>query len=159
MEKLGSHPDSFEVYLKSIEPRGRTMLLPALLEAQNRFGHIPKAEAEKIGKTLKVPLADISGMIEFYTILKTEPTGNTHVSICTSPVCAAKGSHQLTQNLEVALSQTTSFEEVACLGLCDHAPAVLVNDNQVGQATSEGIANPKGVLRSSLHGDNRPITQ
>lgn len=159
MDKQGSRQDSFEDYLNTIYTHGRTMLLPALLEAQHQFGHIPRAEAEKIGKVLKVPMADISGMIEFYTILKTEPTGNPHISICTSPVCAAKGSRQLTHDLEATLDPNASIEEVACLGLCDHAPAVLVDEIQIGQATLERITNPEGVLHSSLNGENRLITQ
>ena len=120
-------------YLGEIANRGHTMLMPALLEAQIRFNHIPKAIAAEIGLALKVPLADISGVIEFYSMLSSEPTGETVIRVCTSPTCSAHGGHLLHQSLlsdfgiynATATSDGKYFvEKVECLGLCDQAPAI-----------------------------------
>jgi NADH-quinone oxidoreductase subunit F len=149
----------FTSFLDSVQSRGRTMLLPALLQAQNLFGFIPEDQAREIGEALKVPLADITGMIEFYSILKTTQVGSPHISVCTSPVCTARGAHQLLTELKQGLDDHTSLEEVACLGLCDHAPAALVDQSQIGHATVKNILLPPERIKSTLYGDARMITQ
>ena len=60
-------------YLNAIAPRGRTMLLPALHQAQSHYGWLPTNVQEAISRTLRVPLADIHGVIEFYTMFYNEP--------------------------------------------------------------------------------------
>ena len=63
MKASGDNPISYENYLQRIASRGRTMLLPALLEAQARYGYISPEVASAIGTALRVPLADITGVI------------------------------------------------------------------------------------------------
>ncbi len=136
------------------------MLLPALLQTQNLFGFIPEEQASEIGEALKVPLADITGMIEFYSILKTTPVGSPHISVCTSPVCAARGGQQLLSELSQKLDEHASLEEVACLGLCDHAPAALVDQTPDWPCFSRKyLSSPPERIKSALFGDTRMITQ
>ena len=149
----------FTAYLESVKSRGRTMLLPALLQAQQTFGCIPQKQSAQIGDALQVPLAEITGMIEFYSILKTDPVGSPHVSICTSPVCAAQGAHQLFTEFEKQRPDGASIEEVACLGLCDHAPAALVDDLQVGHASASNLLSSHYQVKSTFYGEMRMITQ
>ena len=159
MQLIDQQTTEFDQYLESIQGKGRSMLLPALLKTQEFFKHIPQEQAVRIGKALKVPLADITGVIEFYTMLKTQPVGDPHFSVCTSPVCAAKGAEALYEHLEKDLPDGASVEKVACLGLCDHAPAAMVNDIQVGEASFEVLTSPKESVRSTLYGDIRMLTQ
>ncbi len=142
--------------------RGREMLLPALLETQKIYDFIPPASAELIGAVLKVPLADIYGVIEFYSMLSSQPRAETTIRICTTPSCASQGSGELVsqvcQHLGVDIGEATRdgsyiVEEVECLGLCDHAPGVLVGNEMVGEATLEKIFNPEGHPRSQIYGD------
>ena len=86
-------------YLEKIADRGRTMLLPALLEAQKKFNHIPKEIAAEIGVALNVPLADVTGVIEFYSMLYPKPTSDTVIRVCTSPTCSVQGGRILHQAL------------------------------------------------------------
>ncbi len=138
----------FTDYLTKIAPRGRTMLLPALLEAQKRYNHIPKEIAAQIGSALKVPLADVTGVIEFYSMLYPEPTGERVIRICTSPSCSAQGGRTLHQTLltDFRVENATAtpdgkyfIEKVECLGLCDQAPAMLLDETAIGHATHESI--------------------
>src|SRR3989337_3910330 len=69
-------------------PGGRAQLLPTLLEAQRLYGHVPEPVAEAIGRALRVPLADIYGVLEFYTMLYSQPAGRRIVRVCTSPLCS-----------------------------------------------------------------------
>jgi NADH-quinone oxidoreductase subunit F len=141
---------------------GRELLLPALLEAQKVHDYIPKRSAEYISDVLKVPLADIYGVIEFYSMLSSEPQAETVIRICTTPSCASQGSgelvSQLCQHLGVDIGEATVdgryiVEEVECLGLCDHAPGVLVGKEMVGEATLERIFEPEGHPRSLIYGE------
>ena len=118
-------------------PGGRQELMPTLLEAQAEFGHLPQPVVERIGQGLHVPLAEIHGVIEFYTMLYPEPMGRTMIRVCTSPMCAQAGGHAALEAacdyLGVVPGQLSHggkymVEQVECLGLCDHGPAALVGD-------------------------------
>ena len=127
---------------------GRESLLPALLAAQRRFAHIPEAVAVRIAHALGVPLVEVHGVIEFYSLLTTQPTGRTVVRVCTSPACSMAGAHETLRaalkTLHVKEGQLSSdgrfsVERAPCLGLCEHAPAMLVGERPVAQAHASGI--------------------
>ncbi|MDX9849595.1 MAG: NADH-quinone oxidoreductase subunit NuoF [Anaerolineaceae bacterium] len=125
--------------IDDMAPQGRTALLPLLHEAQDYFGYIPEAVAEEIAQAISVPLADIFGVIEFYSLFFKHPIGETIVHVCNDPACAMAGS----ESIYKLLNQKESFkfagevkpkitiEVSACLGLCEHAPALLVKGEPV----------------------------
>lgn len=165
---VNSPEKPYAEYLEGVGPLGRTMLLPALLEAQSRFGHISEDTAREIGGQLRVPLADITGVIEFYSMLHDAPTGNTHIRICTSPSCSARGGRKVLEDLlsELGIEAFTpspdgSFfvEQVECLGLCDNAPSALVGDVPIGQVTPKSILEKASDLVTHVYGDERVITR
>jgi NADH-quinone oxidoreductase subunit F len=161
MPPIESAQAEFLDYLEEIKHRGRTMLLPALLAAQKKFNHIPKEVAAQIGSTLKVPLADVTGVIEFYSMLYPEPTGDRVIRVCTSPTCSARGGHQLHDEVLAHIDpQDGAFfiEKVECLGLCDQAPAALVDDIAIGHATTEAVIRPQNGCSTSVYGEERIIT-
>jgi NADH-quinone oxidoreductase subunit F len=128
-------------FLSEFSPQGRTALLPALHATQEIYGYIPEAAAAIIGKSLGVPLADIYGVIDFYTLFYKEPVGKTMVHVCGDPACAMAGADSvmktIRQRMEVNLEgdqlvKSITVERAPCLGLCEHAPALLVQ----GAATS-----------------------
>ena len=140
-----------KIFLEQHASRGREMLLPALLEAQKVHDYIPRNSAEVISAALGVPLAELYGVIEFYSMLSSQPQAETVIRICTTPSCASQGSGELVaevcQHLGVDIGESTVdgryiVEEVECLGLCDHAPGVLVGREMVGEATLEKIFQP-----------------
>lgn len=149
-------------YLEGVAERGRTMLLPSLRYVQQQFGYISPEHAKEIGTALRVPLAEISGMIEFYSMLDDKPVTGKRVRICTSPVCASKGGEHLFHSCQDQFVRQFPgeymVEKTACLGLCDHAPAVMVDDIQVGQATPEKILDPIPFSPSKIYGSARDIT-
>lgn len=142
--------------------RGRTMLLPALLKTQKIYDYIPREAAASISESLNVPVADLYGVIEFYSMLSSKPRAETSIRVCTTPSCASQGSGdlvaELCQHLGVGVGEATMdgryiIEEVECLGLCDHAPGVLVGDDMVGEATLDKVFNPEGHPQSEIFGD------
>jgi NADH-quinone oxidoreductase subunit F len=123
--------------------QGRTALLPALQAAQQQFGFISEYAAAEIGRALGVPLADVFGVIEFYSLLTTQPSGENVVHVCDDPICALKGADDLVagfrqqlgvQSGRVSADGRFQVERVPCLGLCGQAPAVQVNGKPFGYA-------------------------
>jgi len=118
-------------------PQGRIALLPALHAAQKLYGFLPEKVAKEVGKALKVPLADLYGVIEFYGMLYSKPTGRKIIKVCTDPSCAIYGGEEILSSICTHLKlnpNTTSedrefrIERATCLGLCDQAPVVHVNN-------------------------------
>ena len=69
-------------------PLGRSGLLPALHAAQKIFGWLPENVASEIAKVLRVPLADVHGVIEFYSLFYNKPIGKKVIRVCTDQACA-----------------------------------------------------------------------
>jgi NADH-quinone oxidoreductase subunit F len=135
--------------LAELAPQGRAALLPALHAAQQLRGWIPEAFAAEVGRALGVPLAEVHGVIDFYAMLSREPLGRTIVRVCNAPVCALSGADAVAQalcrHLAIAPGETSAdgeftVEHAPCLGLCDHAPALLVGDAATGHALAEQAA-------------------
>jgi NADH-quinone oxidoreductase subunit F len=137
-----SELDPLRSILAELAPQGRAALLPALHAAQQFHGWIPEGVATEVGRALGVPLADVYGVIDFYEMLSREPLGRTVARVCNAPVCALAGSDELAnalcRHLKVAPGEVSSdgeftVEHAPCLGLCDHAPALLVGETALGQ--------------------------
>ena len=130
--------DPLDNILKPYIPLGRSGLLPALHAAQKHYGWLPKEVAAEVGRSLNVPLADVHGVIEFYSLFYNEPVGKKIIRVCTDPACALKDSDQNLKNLcaehGIEPGQTTSdgattIEASPCLGLCELAPVSLTVDD------------------------------
>jgi NADH-quinone oxidoreductase subunit F len=129
--------------LTELAPQGRAALLPALHLAQQFHGWLPEAVAAEVGRALGVPLADVYGVIDFYEMFSSQPMGRTVARVCSAPVCALAGADEVTNALcrhlnvvpgEISSDGEFTVEHAPCLGLCDHAPAVLIDEAAVGRA-------------------------
>ena len=83
-------PD-LDLILQAYIGRGRDALLPLLWEVQTAFGHISPEAVHDISHTLRVPEADIYGVIGFYSLFYSQPTGETIIRICADPSCGLRG--------------------------------------------------------------------
>jgi NADH-quinone oxidoreductase subunit F len=118
-------------------PPARTYLIEALHDAQEVCGGwLPRAAVEQVASHLRVPLADVYGVIEFYDMFHAEPVGGQVIRVCQDASCAAAGADRLLDGLcgrlgvrpgETTIDGRYTVEPVRCLGLCDRAPAALVN--------------------------------
>ena len=75
--------------------RGRDALLPLLWDVQTHAGHISAEAVHAISHCLRVPEADIYGVVGFYSLFHAQPTGERIVRVCTDPVCALRGADAL----------------------------------------------------------------
>ena len=141
----------------SVEPgtaRKRGDLLDALKAAQKEHGRVSRESMEEIGRSLGVPLSEVFGVASFYSFLSVEPLGRNVIRVCKSLPCYLKDSTFIIacvqKELGIMPGQTTrdnrfSFEMTNCIGACDQAPAMLVNDDVHGNLTGEKIS---GILKS-----------
>src|SRR3989337_4349587 len=153
--------------LSELAPRGRTALLPALHAAQSIYGCLPEPVAVEIGHTLGVPLADVYGVIDFYTMFYKEPVGKTLVRVCGDPACALAGGdavldavcrHLKVSPDDVSADGMFTVERAPCLGLCEHAPAVLVDESPISRAAPTEAAKicmgigerPSGIIGGEI---------
>jgi NADH-quinone oxidoreductase subunit F len=146
---------------------GRSGLLPALHAAQKIYGWLPEEVAMEVAKTLQVPLADIHGVIEFYSLFYNKPVGKRIIRVCTDQVCALKGADTILEHLcrhyNIQPGQTTldgarTIESAPCLGLCDHAPAALVNDEAETDISTDLHHYDMGIPTSRVFGNLRELT-
>src|SRR5918994_2589736 len=147
--------------LAGLAPQGRAALLPALHLAQQLHGWLPEAVAAEVGRVLGVPLADVHGVIDFYEMLSRQPIGRTVIRVCSAPVCGLAGSDGLADALcgylkvepgQLSADGEFTVEHAPCLGLCDHAPALLVGEAAMGRASPE---HPDKICARSIE---RPIS-
>ncbi len=119
-------------------------LIQILNEVQEHFGYIPKESQTKISEFLKIPMAEIYGVITFYSRFTLEPKGKYTISVCLGTACYVKGSQKildrLKERLKIEPGQTTedgmfSIDQTRCVGACGLAPVFTVNDEVYGKAT------------------------
>lgn len=151
------------------EPHG---LLEVLRTAQSVFGYLPRDVLAGVSEELCVPLAKVYGVATFYDMFTLEAVGETHVMVCTDPVCTVAGAERILSEAcahagVTAPSQTSadgkaSVKRASCLGLCDQAPAALVNQQaQVALTVDDvpallhGAAQPAQI---NVCGDPRVLT-
>ena len=144
-------------------PLGRPGLLPALHAAQKLYGWLSEPVAAEIARTLHIPLVDVHSVIEFYTLFYNEPVGKRIIRVCTDPACALKGADAVLEHLcsqhgvepgGTAADGSVTVESSPCLGLCEQAPAALVNDQPETNidiaANSYDLGRPRSIIGGSL---------
>ena len=123
--------------------RGREALLPLLHEAQAVYGWLPGEVQQAIGELLRVPLAEVHGVIEFYTLFYNEPTEKRVIRVCDDPACNLAGSADVVRAVEERLRAGglggVTLETVTCLGMCEFAPAALNGERPAGDLKAEKV--------------------
>ncbi len=132
----------------SRSPKREAALLPVLQLIQREQGFIsPEAVAWTAAK-LGVPPLRIGEVLSFYTMLRRKPAGRYVIQVCRNISCVMAGAADLVAHLETRLAvkpgETTpdgkfTLLEVECLGNCDHAPCLMVNDDDYGPVTRDRV--------------------
>ena len=128
--------------------KDKSNLIQILNEVQEYYGYIPKSAQVEISEYLELPMAEVYGVITFYSRFTLKPKGKYNVSVCLGTACFVKGSEKildrLKEKLGIDVGQTTpdgkfSIEATRCIGACGLAPVFTVNDEVYGKATPEMI--------------------
>ena len=148
-------------------PLGRSGLLPALHAAQNIYGWVSEEVASEIAKALHVPLADVHGVIEFYSLFYNQPTSKHVIRVCTDVACALKDadgilnhlcSHHGLQPRQTKPDLSLTIEPSPCLGLCEHAPVALVDHEAETNIDLKNNSYELGRPPSRVYGSIRLLT-
>ena len=119
-------------------------LITILNEVQIKYGYIPKVAQIEIANYLNLALAEVYGVITFYSRFTLVPKGKYNVSICLGTACFVKGSREILERAKAKLGieegQTTkdgkfSLDTTRCVGACGLAPVFTINDEVYGKAT------------------------
>ena len=128
----------------SMHEKRKDSLIKILEEVQTKYGYIPKAAQLEISEYLEMPLAEIYGVITFYSRFSLEPKGKYNVAICLGTACFVKGSKEILESAKEKLGidegQTTpdgkfSIDTTRCVGACGLAPVFTINDEVYGNCT------------------------
>ena len=135
-------------------PEDRADLVGCLQEAQRRYGHVPEEVIAALAESLAIPVHEVYGVASFYSFLSTKPLGRNVIRVCKSLPCYLKSAEVIMEAVEkelgIGLGDTTTdgrftFELTNCIGLCDRAPAMLINQDPHLDLTPEKI---KQILES-----------
>jgi NADH:ubiquinone oxidoreductase subunit F (NADH-binding)/NADH:ubiquinone oxidoreductase subunit E len=122
---------------------------------QLRYGFLPKAELEGLSQRTQTPLYQIHSVASFYPHFHLVPPPKAEIRVCADMSCHLNGACELRADLERrfanARAEDVQIRDVSCLGRCDHAPAVSINDHifmDVAAGHAEEIA------RSAMRGED-----
>ena len=119
-------------------------LIQILNEVQEYYGYVPEKAQLAISEYLSVPMAEIYGVVTFYSRFTLKPKGKYHIAVCLGTACFVKGSEKIIdrvkKRLGIEVGQTTedgkfSLEATRCVGACGLAPVFTINDEVFGKAT------------------------
>jgi len=108
------------------------VVISRLNEIQERFGYIPARELNELAKELGKPVHELHGVASFYPFYRLKPPPRATLHVCGDVSCHMKGAPKLKAQLEAMAAASGGQVEVkhcSCLGQCDGAPAMLINDN------------------------------
>ncbi len=128
--------------------RKHAALLPALHMIQHEYGWVPEQAMLEIAENLGLSAAEVLDTATFYEEYWLKPKGKFLISICRSIACEFCGHEKITQavkdRLGIDVGETTddgmfTLVELECLGSCGTAPALLVNETLMENATPEAL--------------------
>ena len=143
-----SYEDEFINKLFSEYKPIKDNLIQMLNEVQDHYGYVPIDVQKKLSEFLSIPMAEIYGVITFYSRFSLEPKGKYCISVCLGTACFVKGSQKimdrLKERLKIEAGQTTpdgkfSIDETRCVGACGLAPVFTVNGEVYGKATVQKL--------------------
>ncbi len=137
-----------EKILPLFPPQKKDGLIPILQEVQKQQGYLTEEALEKIGKYLNIPINKIYGVAAFYDQFRFRSVGQYHFRICHGTTCHLFGAstflNEIEKHLKIKAGTTSrdrrfSLEVVNCLGACEQAPVLKVNDTYYPRVTPEDL--------------------
>jgi NADH:ubiquinone oxidoreductase subunit E len=117
-------------------------LIPVLEQVQDELGFLPMAIQQRVANGLNLPIANVYGVVTFYSFFTMIPRGKHNIRLCLGTACYVRGAQRLLENITNILGiepggctedRLFSLETVRCLGACGLAPVVVVDNDTYGQ--------------------------
>ncbi|MBR3720201.1 MAG: NADH-quinone oxidoreductase subunit NuoE [Clostridia bacterium] len=128
--------------------KDKSNLIQILNQVQEKYGYISQDAQKEISEYLDISMAEVYGVITFYSRFTLKPKGKYNIAVCLGTACFVKGSEKVLDKvkeiLKIDVGQTTedglfSIEATRCVGACGLAPVFTVNDEVYGKATPEMV--------------------
>jgi len=130
----------------------------------NPRNYLSEKDLAMIAKYLNVPYSSIYGVVSYYTLFSLTPRGKHIIRICNSPVCQMAGSNailaELRKNLKIDSGETTAeglftLETTECLGQCDTAPGISVDEVYYGNLNAKKVKTILHKFRNKRNSSTR----
>jgi len=129
-------------------PNRKAACIDAMKIVQKYRGWLSDDALRDIGELLGMSEADLDGVATFYNLLFRRPVGRHVIYVCDSVSCWIMGSDRqcghISERLNIGLGETTAdgrftLLPIVCLGACDHAPVMMIDDDTHFDLTPEKI--------------------
>ena len=133
------------------------MIFDELRAIQHRHGYLPSQQLHELSKRVDIPLYRIHGVADFYPHFHLTPPAKVDVRICADMSCHLRGADavqgELKQLFRSVPAKEASFQPGSCLGQCDGAPAISINDHVYRNVTP---AFAETLVYQALSGSKMP---
>lgn len=139
-----------DTVIQSHRKDGRSALMRVLQEAQNIYGFLPLEVQREVAKGLDVSVAEIYGVISFYSFFSLVPKGENVVSLCMGTACYVRGAQAILEKVEenlgikpgeCAADKKFSLTACRCIGACGLAPVMMINEDVYGRLEPDEISS------------------
>ncbi len=122
-------------------PQKRSALIPALHLAQKEIGYLPSAIQKQIATLFDIDKDEVLAVVSFYDMFYEEPVGKHIIHVCKNASCMLRGCDQIIECLTHKLkdNKEITLVESECLGACDRAPMMIVNEKVVGPVAIDDL--------------------
>jgi NADH-quinone oxidoreductase E subunit len=134
----------------------KSAILYALFIAQGQQGHLTLNAMRHVAEVIGCTSADVEDVVTYYVMFFTRPVGKYVIQVCRTLSCALMGAERVTEELSATLglqpgetdaAREFTLLEVECLGACDRAPVIGVNDDWHERQSPEGVRELVNGLR------------
>ena len=136
MAKLQSHAVKLITEIVERYKDEPTALMMILSDIQKEYGYIPLEVQELVSSLTGIPVAEIYGVVTFYSFFSLKPKGKYVIGVCLGTACYVKGGQQVmdkfSEMLGIKPGETTedglfTLDALRCIGACGIAPAISIN--------------------------------
>ena len=127
----------------------KTPLMMILSDIQNEYGYIPLDVQQIVSKRTGISVAEIYGVVTFYSFFSLEPKGKYVIGCCLGTACYVKGAQQIIDKFceiigiqpgETSADGLFTIDALRCIGACGIAPAVTINGKVYPKVTVDAVA-------------------
>jgi NADH-quinone oxidoreductase subunit E/NADP-reducing hydrogenase subunit HndA len=123
-------------------------LISILHKTQGEFGYLPEDVQREVALNLNISVAQVYGVVTFYSFFTMKPKGKYAISVCLGTACYVRGADkivdELKDQLKIKVGGVTpdgkfSLDCLRCVGACGLAPVILIGDKVYGRVEASQI--------------------
>ncbi len=133
--------------LNTFKPE-KEQLIPVLQKVQEELGYVSDDSVKEIARYMKMGMSEIFGVLTFYGLFRTKPTGKHLIMVCRGTACHIRGGERILTAVEHKLGihegESTpdlkyTLETIACIGCCALAPTMMVGKETHGRMSPQKV--------------------